>query len=524
VRPDPVVCLDFGTTKTLVAAGDHVLPLGRLDRWMPSLVGLDHTGAILLGEEADLADPELRIRSIKRAITKRRNDIRDTAIATVRRTSADELIVALLDRVADRAAAQGVDLRRPRTLAVGCPSVWDSGQRRRFVRLLNAAGIPASLADLVDEPVAAGIAWLERQSLSGVTPLRLVVFDMGGGTLDVAVIDVLGPGEDDIHLLAAVGRAEAGDTLDEAIADDLARDLGLADDDPEVDAPLAGPNFADPGFAHPDLDDTDLADPDARRRRDLLLDAARRLKVALTTEEEAVAPLARDLFAPITEVWYQRPRLEAVFAPQMDRAVELVHVALRIAHLSTGTPDAPPEPAPSPEQLLAGVDVVLLAGGMSRVPYVTHRLRQLFGPRPTIAVACDPPEEAVVRGLAAAGRYRTNVRYALDYDILLEWDDGQRSCSLYEACMPILESWWIERNWQGELRFLCTGRGLDLPRQGTGVLRVAGRAHPVAATLNGASLDGYPVALNGDDFELAIYPSGRITMTDGAGHHVGRAR
>jgi molecular chaperone DnaK (HSP70) len=522
VRPDPVVCLDFGTTKTLVASGDHVLPLGRLDRWMPSLVGLDHTGAVLLGEEAELADPELRIRSIKRAITKRWNDIRDSAVAAVRQTSAEELIVALLDRVAERAEAQGVDLRRPRTLAVGCPSVWDSGQRRRFVRLLNAAGIPASLADLVDEPVAAGIAWLERQSLTGVTPLRLLVFDMGGGTLDIAVIDVLGSGEDDIHLLAAVGRAEAGDTLDEAIADDLARDLGLADDDPDLDDPG--------GFVDPDLDDPggfvdpDLVDPNARRRRDLLLDAARRLKVALTTEEEAVAPLARDLFAPITEVWYQRPRLQAVFAPQMDRAIELVHVALRIAHLSTGTPDTPPDPPPPPEQLLAGVDVVLLAGGMSRVPYVTHRLRQLFGPRPTITVACDPPEEAVVRGLAAAGRYRTNTRYALDYDILLEWDDGQRSCLLYEAYMPILESWWIERNWQGELRFLCTGRGLDLPRQGTGVLRVAGPTHPVAATLNGASLDGYPVVLNGDDFELAIYPSGRLTMTDAAGHHVGRAR
>src|SRR5690606_6768697 len=120
---------------------------------------------------------------------------------------------------------------------------------------------------------------------------------------------------------------------------------------------------------------------DARRRRELLLDAARRLKVGLTTEEEAVASLARDLFA-VGEVWYERPRLEAAFAPQLDRAIELVHVALRIAHLSTGTPDAPPDPSPPPDQLLAGVDVVLLAGGMSRVPYVTTRLRELFGPRP----------------------------------------------------------------------------------------------------------------------------------------------
>ncbi|MBX6752240.1 MAG: hypothetical protein IRY85_21695, partial [Micromonosporaceae bacterium] len=323
---------------------------------------------------------------------------------------------------------------------------------------------------------------------------------------------------DDIHLRAAGGRAEAGDALDERIADDLARDLGLAGrDDPDSANGHLGNGYVEDGY----VEDADSAD--ARRRRELLLRAARQVKVKLTTEEEAVAPLARDLFG-VGEVWYDRPRLEAAFAPQMDRAIELVHVALRIAHLTTGTPDAPPDPSPPPDQLLAGVDVVLLAGGMSRVPYVTQRLRQLFGPTPTIALAYDPPEEAIVRGLASAGRYRTNTRYALDYHILLEWDDGRRSCSLYEPYMPILESWWVERGWRGELRFLCTGRGLDLPRQGTGVLRVTGTTRPVAATLNGASLDGYPVVLNGDAFELAIYPSGRLVVTDGAGQHVGRVR
>mgnify|MGYP002621231816 FL=1 len=505
---DPVVCLDFGTTKTLVASGPHVPALGSMDRWMPSLVGLDDDGTILVGADADLAVPERQIRSIKRAITKRKNDIRDTAIWSVRPTSADELIVALLGHVVVRAAGAGVDLLRPRALAVGCPSVWDSGQRQRFVRLLNEAGIPASPADLVDEPVAAGIAWLDRQSLTGATPLRLLVFDMGGGTLDIAVIDVLGSRDDDIHLLAAVGRAEAGDTLDERIAEDLARDLGLINHD--------DPDDEDTGY------DSGIRSLDARQR-DLLLRAARRLKVGLTTEEEAVAPLLREEFG-VGEVWYERSRLEAAFAPQMDRAIELVHVALRIAHLSTGTPDAPPDPSPPPDQLLASVDVVLLAGGMCRVPYVAQRLRQLFGPTPTIALAYDPPEEAVVRGLASAGRYRTNTGYALDYHIVLEWDDGLRSCSLYEAYMPILEPWWFERGWPGELRFLCTGRGLDLPRHGKGVLRVTGTDRPVAATLDGASLDGFPVVLNGDAFELAIYPSGRLVVTDGAGVHVGRVR
>ncbi len=483
--------LDFGTTTTLLATHDQLLPLGELTEWMPSLVGLDDDGSLIVGEQAESAGPGLTIRSVKRAITKRWNDIRESRLAQVRRISADEVIVELLREVVARAWVRGVDIGAPVPVTVGCPAIWDSGQRQRFLRLLERAGVPARAGDLVDEPVAAGIAWLARQPRTG-NPMRLVVFDMGGGTLDIAVIDVRGPDDSDIHLLAAVGRAEAGDSLDQTIADDIAADLGLADG-------------GDPW------------------QRELLLDAARRLKVWLTTEAESVVVLDRELFGAINEVWFGRDRLEELFAPQMDRAIELVLVALRAAHLTDLPPDVTPVGWPSPGQLLSGVDVMLLSGGMSRVPFVARRLREVLGPAALVTPAADPPEAAVVAGLTRAARYRRNTRYALGYHIVLEWDGDQRT--IYEAHMPILESWWIERNWGGELRFLCTGRGLDLPGHGHGVLRaVPDSGPPPGASLNGASLDGYPVALNGDQFELAIYPSGRLRMIDATGVHEGRTR
>jgi molecular chaperone DnaK (HSP70) len=471
--------LDFGTTTTLLATSEGVVPLGKLRAWLPSLIGFDDDGSVLVGEEADEAAPGQTIRSVKRAITKRWNTVRDAALVRAGTVIADELIVDLLRAVGDRAWERGLDLADAGSVAVGCPAVWDGGQRRRLVSLLNRAGIAAGVSDLVDEPVAAGIAWLVEQPRTA-TPMRLLVFDMGGGTLDLAVIDVRGPDDRDVYLLAAVGRAEAGDALDEAIAADLARDLRV--------------------------------DELTQHRRELLLDAARRLKERLSDQDEDVAVLRREEFPAGNEAWYDRPRLEAALAPQLDRAMESVLLALRIAYL-TGAPDATPVSWPPDEDLLGGVDVVLLSGGMSQVPAVADRLRKHFPPRTTITLATDPPEQAVALGLTRAAPFRRNTRYALPYDIRLEWDEGQQSRVIYDAYMPILESWWIERSWDGELKFRCTGHGLALPDRGTAVLRTGG-----------GDMDGHPVALNGERFELSIYPSGRIVLVDGVGTHEGTAR
>ncbi|MEE3922061.1 Hsp70 family protein [Micromonospora sp. BRA006-A] len=55
---------------------------------------------------------------------------------------------------------------------------------------------------------------------------RLLVFDMGGGTLDIAVLDIVGGARPEVSVLTALGTAYAGDMLDHAIARDLFEDLG----------------------------------------------------------------------------------------------------------------------------------------------------------------------------------------------------------------------------------------------------------------------------------------------------------
>lgn len=486
-----MIGLDFGTTTTLLAVDGEVVPLGSTTDWMPSLVTVDDGGEVVVGEAAETGVPGQTVRSIKRAITKRHNLVRVHALGGVRDVSADDFIVAALRSASRRAGALGLDLAEHNGVRVGCPAIWDGAQRQRYLHLLHGAGIAAGPGDLVDEPVAAGIGWLGGQARVDA-PMRLLVFDMGGGTLDLAVIDVRGPGERDVQLLAAVGQARAGDSLDEAIAEDLASDL------------------------HLDLDPSDL-------RRELLLDAARRLKVRLGTQDEHVVVLHRDTFPARNEAWYTRARLDAAFAPQLAEATHAVVVALRAAHLTAGgSRDWPATPA-----LLAGVDVVLLSGGMSRVPALAQYLRELFGSQARIELAAASPEQAVVLGLTRAARYQRNTRCALPYGIRLEWDEGRESRSVYRAYMPILEQWWVERDWVGPWRFQSTGAELALPDQGHGVLRVVtdGAAPsvstPVMATLNGASLDGYPVAFNGERFSFSILPDGRLEMVDAVGTHSG---
>lgn len=499
--PARAIGLDFGTTTTLLASDGGLFPLGEMRPWLPSLVGYDDAGSIVIGEQAYGIRPERSVRSIKSAITKHRTVVRVTAPRGVREFSADDFIVEVLTEVLRRAAAKGIELTDPGVrISYGCPTVWDHGQRERYVRLLHRAGLPAQLSQLVEEPIAAGVAWLAGHPQPDGTTLRTVVFDMGGGTLDVAVLDLHGGAVATADVLAAVGRAEAGDALDGLIADDLAQRLGV-----------------------PDLDEREPSR--AADRRDLLLAAARTVKERLSETTEMIWAVDRSLF-PNNEFSYTRDELETAFAPQWERAVACVRQALVIAHLTAHGRDDRQWPA-DPD-LLASVDLVLLAGGMSRVPLVRRRLRELFGPAPAIEFAAAEPDEAVALGLSVPATTRRVSRHALDADILLEWgsdETGRHSRVLYEANTPIIEPWWVERSWPGEWRFWCRGVDLALPAAGEAVLRVL-PARPEAAattlTLDDRELDGFPVALNGDAFELAIYPSGRIVLVDGAGTHTGR--
>jgi len=499
-RHVPTVGFDFGTSTTMVANGGEVVSLASdsRGRFMASVVGHDDTGEVVVGEAAELL--EFPIRSIKRTITADRQFVRAELVGGSRDVRADPLMVALFNEAVRRAADAGAPVHNRGATRLGCPAMWNGDQRRRLVKIANRAGLPVKLDALVDEPVAAGIAWLAGDKATRPEQFRVVVFDMGGGTLDIAVLDV--DSKRDVAVLAALGIPEAGDALDEAIAADLESLL-----DVRIDA----------------FDNSESARAELRM-------AARDLKLELSTEYEAPVTFS-PLYFDSAEIWYTRDQLEAAFNRQMDQAVMAVGMSLRAAKLTERKPGSARDIArASIDDLVVGVDVVVLAGGMAHVPFVRSRLEAMFGPR-TEVVHAHPaaddtslvrsPELAIAVGLAQADHFGRINMYRPALDILLECDGRAEPHTLYHAFTPLMEQGQIRRG-SSDVRYIRSGRDLRLPSTGSGTIRVISYSgSPARSTLEGRSLDGFPVSVDGQKFEFSIYPNGRIRLIDGAGIHDG---
>ena len=488
-----IVGVDFGTATTLVAAAGawgppSVAPVGRSTRWLPSLAR-PVPGGFVVGEDAEESDPDRVVRSIKRAITERRRTVTIAGPDGPEDVDADGAARAILVELRRRAAAAGLALDQ-QAVRLGCPAMWDGAQRRRLVDIATAAGLRVADAALVDEPVAAGLAWLTHRYLGHTErPAgRLLVVDMGGGTLDIAVLSVAGGPTAEVSVLASLGVAMAGDALDVAIARDLAAEMARN----RIDVAL-----------HPQ---PDLAWA-------LLERAGREAKLRLSTVDEHPVVLPRALGYPHV-IRYTRPQLEAALAPQLDGAENLIVSALRAARVTRRSLGAAELRAIDRDELLADIDFVLLVGGMSRVPYVGRRLGGLFPKAQVYADAGVAPDEAVVAGLAGAGDERVSL-HRPGFDLVLAWSGGTHL--LYQAYTPLYQPWQVYSG-DSELAYEQRVRPPSVPSSGAGELRaVAADGRIVPLVVDGLATSGLPVRFGPGETVLRVYCDGLVTVADGSG-------
>ncbi len=502
-RP-PAVGVDFGTTTSLVArrvgtGPVEILPIGVTRRWLPSLAGY-RDGRFVVGEEAESLAPDRVVRSVKSAITK------DQPIVSLggevgTQVSRDEVVTAILREVARRAKDRGLPLRRQRDLRLGCPAMWTREQRQLVLNLAAVAGLPVDAATLIEEPVAAGLAWLSSQYVNpNAIDGRLLVFDMGGGTLDIAVVDVVGGDPPDIAVLTSVGLPIAGDALDEAIAQDLRAEL--------VERGMELHRLRKPENAEAEI-----------------LRQAREAKLALSVTPSYTVVFARAAFAgrKVPTVPYTRDRLEEAFRPQMGEAEKKVWDALRLARFTHHRGGSPREIFnTSTDQLARDVDYLLLAGGMSRIPYVRRRLAELLPKAELFDSVGFAADETIVAGLTdTSGADPINL-YRPGFDFLLTWDGGQ-SLPLYEAYTPLFEMNQLYRGADPSFS-LSVGPRQGLPRQRQGELTVS---TPAGYSVNLIRVDKFgrqhvvdrlPVPFGFYDLFFRLYCDGRVHLTDGAGH------
>lgn len=502
------VGIDFGTSTTLIAESaaigrPAVVPIGSATSWMPSVAAV-RDGALLVAEDALEVNPGQLITSVKRCITKRQEYVTSPDGTVVQRV--DDVIIALLSELAARARLERLPITKKGVTRLGCPAMWDAEQRLRLLGLAETAGFKIGAATLIDEPIAAGLHWINEQTQRAdyLDQDRVLVFDMGGGTLDVALLDVTtGPGRDpEIYVLASDGIDEAGDTLDSVIADDLERQLNNA------------------GVHLAQLPDEQLA-------RAYLLRSALEAKIALSEVKETEVHV-RYQGAEIPRLHYTVEELEGALRPQLDRAWDLVVSTLRAAYLTRAGGAVPSALRQMPEnELTSRVTHVLLAGGMSRVPGVAKFLGRRFPRAQFHEFANHGGQEAIVAGLAETTSYeQVNLhRPAFDFRLEHEGAAGEKcSTLLYRAHTRFFASWEpLSRDrlfyeWPDGVTAVASERARLLPSSGHGLLAVfAMDGTRVPLRHKGLDYDSLKVAFGHAPLRFTLSPEGQMTLKDGRG-------
>lgn len=500
--------IDFGTSTSLASEsrdlGSRIVPLGSTTPWLPSVLGRD-LSTWTVGESAlRLAEHQI-LRSVKRGITDGRQSVPVHNGREWIQIEVDDAIRRFLAHLAERAADQFVTISDALSVRLGCPAMWDGRQRARLANIASDAGFGVGSGTLVDEPIAAGVAWIMSERERGRSVVgKLLIVDIGGGTLDTAVLDVEAPANSRvapaISVQAADGDQNAGDCYDMAIAKDLALELesrfGVA-------VGLADARDDDAGW---------------------LLRAARQVKLDLTAREFGIAQV--ELSTGRYPIEYSRDRMAEAVAPLLHAMLRRIWTTLRAALMTqvAGSHDQRsmrPSDARrlEPSELAAGVDYVLLAGGMAQSPVVVDALGEWF---PTDRIYSGAhgasPTELVALGLADADVFERMNLHRPGFDFSIEWlsAEGSESIPVYGAYTPLYDQQqvWIRDTtkhlWSASGRLPSRGSGYLVVRSMTGDL--------IRFRLDGEVSDALRFEFGSSAAIVSIEPNGRLFYRDGSGH------
>ncbi|WP_035952704.1 molecular chaperone DnaK [Parafrankia sp. EUN1f] len=366
------VGIDLGTTNSVIAVVEGgqptVVPNSEGSRTTPSVVAFTESGERLVGELARrqaILNPKGTITSVKRFIGRRYSEVaselktvtfdleagKDDAVRIAvhgRRYAPEEISAMVLRKLVDDA---GRFLGERITEAViTVPAYFNDAQRQATKDAGRIAGL--EVLRIINEPTAAALAYgLEKRSHETV-----LVFDLGGGTFDVSVLDV---GDGIVEVRATAGDTHLGGNdwdrrLVDVLADDFAKTSGI------------------------DL----RKDPQALQR---LFEAAEKAKIELSsvTQTQVSLPfITADANGPQhLSTTLTRAQFEASTSDLLERCTPALRQAMKDA--KTAEQD---------------VDEVILVGGATRMPAVQAAVRRFTaGKDPNMTVN---PDEVVAVGAA----------------------------------------------------------------------------------------------------------------------------
>ena len=370
-----IIGIDLGTTNSafayMVAGKPEVITNAEGDRTTPSVVAVTKKGERLVGKVAQrqrVTKPKNTIYGIKRLIGRKFDDKevqRDLDIMPykiVKKGSGvavemdgksytpEEISAMVLSKI--KADAEAFLGEKVTEAIITVPAYFDDSQRQATKDAGKIAGL--EVKRIINEPTAAALAY----GLENKKDEQIAVFDLGGGTFDVSILE-LGDGvfevkstNGDTHL----GGEDFDNIIVNYLLDEFKKESGI-----------------------------DIRDDAAAMQR--IKDEAEKAKKELSsaTSTDINLPfLTADAEGPKHfEHTLTRAKLEELVAPLLDRLSDPVEKALKDAKLKA-----------------SDIDEVVMVGGMTRMPAVVEKVKEIFGKEPMQGVN---PDEVVAVGAAIQG-------------------------------------------------------------------------------------------------------------------------
>jgi len=376
-----IIGIDLGTTNSCVAVMDgdkpRVIENSEGDRTTPSYVAFSDDGEVLVGQPAkrqSVTNPTNTLYAVKRLIGRKfdeevvQRDVDLMPYKIVKAKNGDAWVEANGKQMAAPEVSARV-LQKMKTTAeeflgeevteavVTVPAYFNDSQRQATKDAGKIAGL--DVKRIINEPTAAALAYGMDQKTGD---RKLAVYDLGGGTFDVSIIEIADiDGEHQFEVLSTNGDTFlGGEDFDNRVIDYLADEFKK---DQNID--LKG-------------------DPLAMQR---LKEAAEKAKIELSSSSQTEINLpyiTADATGPKHLVLkLSRAKLESLVEDLVKRTIEPCKIALKDAGLSASE-----------------IEDVILVGGQTRMPMVQESVQDFFGKEARRDVN---PDEAVAMGAAIQG-------------------------------------------------------------------------------------------------------------------------
>jgi len=359
---EPIVGIDLGTTNSEIAiiidGRIEVLPI-QGDRIMPSCVGLDSEGRLIVGKTARnqlIAAPESTILSIKRRMGE------NARVRMGEKEYAPEEISSFILRELKLEAEKQIGTAIHKAV-ITVPAYFNDGQRKATQAAGELAGL--EVIRILNEPTAAALAY----GCGDVEGETLLVYDLGGGTFDVSVVKVE---SGVVEVKASYGDTHlGGDDFDQLLVEHAISEFKKAH----------GIELGN--------------DIRIQRRLKVVMEAAKR-----RLSDEPFVTIREEYLDGLRHLEFEllRSDYERMIEPLLEKTIACLHQALNDAQVSP-----------------RDISKVMLVGGATRTPLVGELLRSRIGLDPRFEI--DPDLIVAMGAAVQAGVIGGDRRHAILVDI-----------------------------------------------------------------------------------------------------------